>query len=82
MRGQLSNEANRGVAQLASASGLGPEGPVFESLYPDKKDDLRVILFCFYHITKFLHDSQQSRRGGHSGDQVQNPVLKIVNANK
>ena len=25
----------RGVAQLASASGLGPEGPVFESLYPD-----------------------------------------------
>ena len=59
MRWQLSNEANRGVAQLASASGLGPEGPVFESLYPDKKDDLRVILFCF-HITKFLHDSQQS----------------------
>ena len=60
MRGQLSNEANRGVAQLASASGLGPEGPVFESLYPDKKDDLRVILFCFHHITKFLHDSQLS----------------------
>ena len=28
---------NRGVAQLASASGLGPEGPVFESQYPDKK---------------------------------------------
>ena len=27
----------RGVAQLASASGLGPEGPVFESQYPDKK---------------------------------------------
>ena len=26
---------NRGVAQLASASGLGPEGPVFESRYPD-----------------------------------------------
>ena len=25
----------RGVAQLASASGLGPEGPVFESQYPD-----------------------------------------------
>ena len=37
MRGQLSNEANRGVAQLASASGLGPEGPVFESLYPDRQ---------------------------------------------
>ena len=26
----------RGVAQLASASGLGPEGPVFESQYPDR----------------------------------------------
>ena len=25
------------MAQLASASGLGPEGPVFESQYPDKK---------------------------------------------
>ena len=24
------------MAQLASASGLGPEGPVFESQYPDK----------------------------------------------
>ena len=58
MRGQLSNEANRGVAQLASASGLGPEGPVFESLYPDKKDDLRVILFCSPPL--YLHDSQQS----------------------
>ena len=58
MRGQLSNEANRGVAQLASASGLGPEGPVFESLYPDKKDDLRVILFLFFSL--YLHDSQQS----------------------
>ena len=30
------NWKNRGVAQLASASGLGPEGPVFESQYPDK----------------------------------------------
>ena len=28
---------NRGVAQLASASGLGPEGPVFESQYPDQE---------------------------------------------
>ena len=32
MRGKPNN---RGVAQLASASGLGPEGPVFESQYPD-----------------------------------------------
>ena len=29
------NQNNRGVAQLVSASGLGPEGPVFESQYPD-----------------------------------------------
>lgn len=29
----------RGVAQLASASGLGPEGPVFESQYPDIDED-------------------------------------------
>ena len=29
------NKGTRGVAQLASASGLGPEGPVFESQYPD-----------------------------------------------
>ena len=28
----------RGVAQLASASALGAEGPPFESEYPDKKD--------------------------------------------
>ena len=32
----VSFEGTRGVAQLASASGLGPEGPVFESQYPDK----------------------------------------------
>ncbi len=30
-----SHYGKRGVAQLASASGLGPEGPVFESQYPD-----------------------------------------------
>ena len=34
------------MAQLASASGLGPEGPVFESQYPDlRKADLRIGLF-------------------------------------
>ena len=27
------------MAQLASASGLGPEGPVFESQYPDIMTD-------------------------------------------
>ena len=34
---------NRGVAQLASASGLGPEGPVFESQYPDLQKQLSEI---------------------------------------
>ena len=43
---------NRGVAQLASASGLGPEGPVFESQYPDifRKQllGLQVVAFSCY----------------------------------
>ena len=30
------SQFNRGVAQLASAPGLGPGGPPFESVYPDK----------------------------------------------
>ena len=35
------------MAQLASASGLGPEGPVFESQYPDKKIDVfQRLFFC------------------------------------
>ena len=35
------------MAQLASASGLGPEGPVFESQYPDSRadDSSRVVRF-------------------------------------
>ena len=46
---------NRGVAQLVSASGLGPEGPVFESQYPDlfKKQLLGfqvVAFFIFFAI--------------------------------
>ena len=41
---------NRGVAQLASASGLGPEGPVFESQYPDIK---RLIFgSAFFYFPK------------------------------
>ena len=35
LQSQMKGNTNRGVAQLASASGLGPEGPVFESQYPD-----------------------------------------------
>ena len=42
---------NRGVAQLASASGLGPEGPVFESQYPDIEEQSFRLLF--FSCTKF-----------------------------
>ena len=35
----MKGKHNRGVAQLASASGLGPEGPVFESQYPDNVEN-------------------------------------------
>ena len=43
----------RGVAQLASASGLGPEGPVFESQYPDieTETDLPASVSCLYLTT-------------------------------
>ena len=42
------NEGTRGVAQLASASGLGPEGPVFESQYPDNRAvDFQLLFFLF-----------------------------------
>ena len=40
---------NRGVAQLVSASGLGPEGPVFESQYPDlgEQSNSAALFFVF-----------------------------------
>ena len=40
------------MAQLVSASGLGPEGPVFESQYPDKIQkqllESQVVAFFLY----------------------------------
>ena len=44
----MKGKHNRGVAQLASASGLGPEGPVFESQYPDfkKLSDFWQLFLC------------------------------------
>ena len=36
----------RGVAQLASASGLGPEGRVFESHHPDRKSRVLPGFSC------------------------------------
>ena len=54
-----SNSNNRGVAQLASASGLGPEGPVFESQYPDTKEkqssDFQVVAFLFSGFWGIMH---------------------------
>ncbi len=44
------NEGTRGVAQLASASGLGPEGPVFESQYPDKRQLSDGSCFFLYNF--------------------------------
>lgn len=40
--------SSRGIAQLASAPGLGPGGPQFESEYPDQKRDPNLLgsLFC------------------------------------
>ena len=47
---------NRGVAQLASASGLGPEGPVFESQYPDKRVvDFQLLFFLSNFDASFLN---------------------------
>ena len=46
------NEGKRGVAQLASASGLGPEGPVFESQYPDKGNYLMIVAFFWVMVQK------------------------------
>ena len=45
----MKGKHNRGVAQLASASGLGPEGPVFESQYPDIQRLIFGSAFCFLH---------------------------------
>ena len=47
------------MAQLASASGLGPEGPVFESQYPDilpkELTDFQWVLFLFLCIQQLNH---------------------------
>ena len=45
----MKGNSNRGVAQLASASGLGPEGPVFESQYPDK-EAIEISIASFFCI--------------------------------
>ena len=44
------------MAQLASASGLGPEGPVFESQYPDIRGTAGLTCRSFYFISRFLSE--------------------------
>ena len=58
----------RGVAQLASASGLGPEGPVFESQYPDieTETDSSASVSVFIpppppERSRFCHPERQRR---------------------
>ena len=64
-----SNSNNRGVAQLASASGLGPEGPVFESQYPDTKEkqssDFQVVAFLFSGFWGIMHQRKMHQRKIH-----------------
>ena len=59
MRGKPNN---RGVAQLASASGLGPEGPVFESQYPDiiQKQLSEIQVVAFFLLCILLYTSKIS----------------------
>ena len=56
----MKGKHNRGVAQLASASGLGPEGPVFESQYPDilPKKPAEIQQVSFLH-DKFVYLSSE-----------------------
>ena len=57
----MKGNTNWGVAQLASASGLGPEGPVFESQYPDFKKQLSIDSCFFLYI--FEHKNQDHDTG-------------------
>ena len=57
------------MAQLASASGLGPEGPVFESQYPDTKEkqssDFQVVAFLFSGFWGIMHQRKMHQRKIH-----------------
>ena len=48
------------MAQLVSASGLGPEGPVFESQYPDTnpKQLLEFQVVAFFYTVFLLCDAK------------------------
>ena len=51
------------MAQLASASGLGPEGPVFESQYPDLREVIRLD-DLFFRIWPGLYAARAGRVRG------------------
>ena len=55
MQSDSKEEEFRGVAQLASASGLGPEGPVFESQYPDNKETVNRRSLCCFQLCLLQH---------------------------
>ncbi len=56
---QSSFRGHSGCGAVGSASGLGPEGPVFESLYPDirKTDQKRFLvgLFCLLVLSPHIY---------------------------
>ena len=47
------------MAQLASASGLGPEGPVFESQYPDTTRATVLAAFVFMPFSRCVMRARQ-----------------------
>ena len=76
MQSNSKEEENiRGVAQLASASGLGPEGPVFESQYPDFKEEavFCFLLFNFKPAPRKLKATRYSKNNGQFAIMTDNP---------
>ena len=71
MQSDLKEPGFRGVAQLASASGLGPEGPVFESQYPDaiekQPSEYQMVAFLFSHAGHLSESSGKGQAFGYGG---------------
>ena len=57
------------MAQLVSASGLGPEGPVFESQYPDRFPkqllEIQVVAFSLYAFLICFKFRLNGKNSGH-----------------
>ncbi len=54
----------RGVAQLASAPGLGPGGRRFESFHPDHNKNLHAWVFIYVRGVAQLGSARRSGRRG------------------